>query len=220
MRRVEICPSMLASDFGALSEEAKRVVGFGADRLHLDIMDGLAVKDFGFSPYAVRAIRREVKCPLDVHLMICHPEQYVETFVEAGASAIVFQMEIPGDYEKILTVTKSLGVLAGVALAPKSPLKLAEAVLSLCDVVVLMSIEPGTAGSYFMPGTYDKIQKLRDVIDRRKEHTAICVDGGIGIEEAAQCMRKGADWIVSGSGIFKSKNPEQTIMKMRGGLVK
>lgn len=216
LKPIMICPSMLAADAGALAACARRAEEWGADALHIDVMDGSFVADFGFAPREVAAIRRVVKLPLDVHLMTREPARHIAAFADAGASSIVFQIEAEAHVDKTLNLAKKTGVAAGVALAPGTPLQALQYIMAECDLITIMAINPGMAGSSFIPYIYRKIGDLAALLEQCGAPAQICVDGGIGMEQAQKCLQAGAVRLIAGTSIFHSPHPAAVIRQMRG----
>lgn len=227
-------PSILSGDFGKLAEEAKRAEDAGADALHLDIMDGHFVPNLTFGPRAVAAINRSTSLFLDVHLMIYNPYDYVERFVEAGADRITFHLEATEDVEDTLNYIRKCGAEAGLAFCPETSESLIPKYLNKCDLMLLMTVNPGFGGQAFLPQVLDKIQFTRNLctqLDIRKGGKTpqpgiksdidvlppfyIQVDGGINQETAQQCIAAGANVLVSGSYLYTAPNMTDAISKMR-----
>ncbi len=214
---VEIAPSILSADFAHLAREIEKVESAGADVVHLDIMDGHFVPNIPIGPPVVSSVRRFTRLPLDVHLMIENPEQYIESFIRAGVNWISVHVETDVHLERTLHFIKDNGIRAGVALNPATPLCLLDEVLGLADYVLIMTVNPGFGGQKFIPSTLKKIRRLRESIVSNGYPTRIEVDGGIGPDNLAEVLTAGADIIVAGSAIFSSsKGASEAVREMKG----
>ena len=210
-----IAPSLLSADFLHLGSDIEMVNRSEADWFHCDIMDGRFVPNISFGIPVVQAISQLAEKPLDVHLMIVEPEKYFEAFVKAGADIITFHYEASTHIHRAVQQLKALGVKAGVVLNPHTPVTVLEDILGDLDMVLLMSVNPGFGGQKFIERTFEKIRKLRAMIDEQDLTTLIEVDGGVNIQNAAALFEAGADVLVAGNAVFKSENPEETIRKMK-----
>ena len=210
-----IAPSLLSADFLNLGRDIEMVNRSEADWFHCDIMDGRFVPNISFGIPVVKAISQQAEKPLDVHLMIVEPEKYFEAFVKAGADIITFHYEACTHIHRAVQQLKALGVKAGVVLNPHTPVAVLEDILGDLDLVLLMSVNPGFGGQQFIERTFEKIKKLRAMIDYQKLDTLIEVDGGVNTQNAASLYEAGADVLVAGNAVFKSENPETTIHDLK-----
>ncbi|MDH3258247.1 MAG: ribulose-phosphate 3-epimerase, partial [Deltaproteobacteria bacterium] len=208
-------PSILSADFLKLGEEVEKVERGGADLLHVDVMDGRFVPNITVGPMIVKALRGRTRLPLDVHLMIVEPEKYVEDFATAGADIITVHVEATYHLQRLLKRIQELGKKAGVSLNPHTPLSAIEWVLGDIDLVLIMTVNPGFGGQTFIPQMIQKIEQLRQKVDRYSLPVDIEVDGGIKVDNVANVARAGADIVVSGSGIFQTVDYGATIKEMK-----
>ncbi|NJP11304.1 MAG: ribulose-phosphate 3-epimerase [Leptolyngbyaceae cyanobacterium RU_5_1] len=214
---VVVAPSILSADFSRLGDEIRAVDAAGADWIHVDVMDGRFVPNITIGPLIVEAIRPVTQKPLDVHLMIVEPEKYVEDFAKAGADIISVHAEHNASphLHRTLCQIRELGKQAGVVLNPSSPLELLEYVLEVCDLILIMSVNPGFGGQSFIPAILPKIQKLRQMCDERGLNPWIEVDGGLKGNNTWQVLEVGANAIVAGSAVFKAKDYADAIEGIR-----
>jgi ribulose-phosphate 3-epimerase len=211
---VQIVPSILAADFARLADEIGRVERGGATMVHVDIMDGHFVPNLTMGPPVVKSIRRATRLKLDLHLMITDPDQYAPMFIEAGADQISVQQETCPHLDRTLNLIKSLGAKAGVVLNPATPLSTIDEVLEVADFVLIMSVNPGFGGQEFIPRTLDKVRRL----DKKRRELdlplKIEIDGGITMENVADAVRAGCDWIVTGTSVFHTPDPAAALEQM------
>ena len=215
MKKHLVAPSLLAADFTRLSSEIELVNQSEADWLHLDVMDGQFVPNITFGMFIIKAIKKMCQKPLDVHLMIERPEQYIEAFREAGADLISVHYEASTHLHRTIQQIKDTGAKAGVALNPHTPVSLLADILEDIDMVVLMSVNPGFGGQKFIYRTLAKIQELREMAIVRNLELDIEIDGGVGLQNAEKILQAGANVLVAGSSVFKSPNPKQSIQQLK-----
>lgn len=210
-----IAPSILSADFSRLGEEIKAVEGVGADWIHVDVMDGHFVPNITIGPVVVEAVKRVAELPLDVHLMIENPDQYLEDFVRAGSDSLTVQAEACVHLHRTIQAIKALGVKAGVALNPSTPISTLEWILEEVDMVLIMSVNPGFGGQKFITQALQKIKELESMIRAKNLDVLIEVDGGINLKTIESVAKAGADVFVAGSAIFGSSDYGETIREFR-----
>ena len=210
-----IAPSLLASNFLRLQDECTMLNESEADWFHLDVMDGRFVPNISFGLPVIEQIRTATQKVCDVHLMILEPEKYAEAFKKAGADVLTVHIEACTHLHRNLQQIRDLGMQAGVALNPHTPVGLLKDVLTEIDVVCLMSVNPGFGGQKFIQHTYEKIRELRRMIDEKGLNIKIEIDGGVTVENAKALIDAGADVLVAGNTVFKSANPKQTIAQLK-----
>lgn len=206
-----IAPSLLSADFANLSKDIQMINQSNADWFHIDIMDGVFVPNISIGFPVVEAIKREAEKPLDVHLMIVDPDKYTTRFVEAGADIITVHYEACPHLHRTLQNIKQQDIRAGVVLNPHTPVHLLEDIITECDVVLLMSVNPGFGGQKFIENTYQKIATLKNLIERKNAKTLIEIDGGVDASNAKRLIAAGADVLVAGNYVFKAAQPTAAI---------
>lgn len=216
MTNVKIAPSILAADFADMGADVRMIAEAGADIIHCDIMDGHFVPNMSFGPDLVKAIRPHTTLEMDVHLMVSNPGDWIEPFARAGANIITFHVEAERHIQRQLACIRALGVKAGLVLNPATPLTPLEYVLPYCDMVLLMSVNPGFGGQSFIPETLEKIRALRRMIEERDLRVDIEVDGGINKETGRACIQAGATVLVAGSHVFAAPDKQECIRALRG----
>lgn len=210
-----IAPSILAADFANLQKEVEMLNESEADFIHVDIMDGVFVPNISFGIPVTKAIYRHARKPMDVHLMIENPDKFLEAFRSAGAEIISVHFEACPHLHRTLQAIKELGAKAGVAINPHTPVSLLTDVIQDIDVVCLMSVNPGFGGQKFIENTYQKVKALKALILSKKASTLIEIDGGVNEANTPKLIEAGADILVAGSFVFGSKNPLETISKLK-----
>ncbi len=212
---IKISPSILSSDFTRLGEEIRTVEEAGADLIHIDVMDGHFVPNITIGPLIVKAAKDITSLPLDVHLMISDPDRYIDDFVKAGADIITVHAETVYHLHRTIQVIKKMGVQAGVALNPATPVEMLNYILTDIDIVMIMSVNPGFGGQQFIPEAISKIEAVRKMIEKKGLPTEIEVDGGINEKTISRVYQAGANIFVAGSAIFLEDDYKKVIDTMR-----
>ncbi len=210
-----VSPSLLAADFGNLNSEVLMVNRSQADWIHLDIMDGLFVPNISFGFPIIEQVRKSSEKPLDVHLMIMDPDRYLERFRDAGASILTVQYEACTHLNRTVTEIRNLGMKAGVALNPHTPVSLLRNILPYIDMVLIMTVNPGFGGQSFIMESYNKISEMRMVIESGGFNVLIEADGGIDTKNASKLVSSGVNVLVAGNSVFSSKDPAKTIRRLK-----
>ena len=210
-----ISPSLLASDFANLQSECEMLNKSEADWYHLDVMDGVFVPNISFGMPVIAAINKHTLKPLDVHLMIENPDDYIKDFKAAGANILTVHYEACTHLHRTLQAIRGEGMKAGVALNPHTPVELLEGIINEIDLVLIMSVNPGFGGQKFIESTYEKVRKMKALITKNGAETKIEIDGGVTSANAKKLIEAGADVLVAGSFVFKSDNPSQTIADLK-----
>ncbi len=205
MKQIKIAPSILSADFSKMGEEVASLEQCGADLVHCDVMDGVFVNNITFGIKMVEDIRKKTSLPLDCHLMIVHPEKYVERFAKAGADIITVHYEACKDnLEEVLSLIKSTGVKCGAVINPDTPVEKIKEVIPFCDMVLIMSVFPGFGGQKFIPEALDKLREVRAIVDGLDKEIDVQIDGGVTAENVNEIKAAGANVIVAGSAVFKA----------------
>jgi ribulose-phosphate 3-epimerase len=216
---IGLVPSILSADFTRLGEQVREAEAAGAQRIQIDVMDGHFVPNITMGPLVVEAVRRCTALPLEAHLMITNPEEYIETFARAGADVIIVHQEVCPHLHRVLKQIKDAGKQAGVALNPSTPVFMLRDMLSFLDLVLIMTINPGFGGQDFIPETRAKISEIRGMIEERKLNIDVEVDGGIHEQTVPQVVKAGANLLVAGSAVYNQKESvAQALERLRRAI--
>jgi ribulose-phosphate 3-epimerase len=213
--RIEIAPSILASNFAKLGDEIRTVEQGGADVLHVDVMDGHFVPNISIGIPVIASLRKATRLPLDVHLMIEHPEEYIAEFVRAGADRVLVHQEATVHLDRALAMIREHGAQAGAVINPATPVVMLTEVLDRVDTVLVMSVNPGFGGQKFIPGSFEKIRQLNEWRARYNASFRIEVDGGVDLENIAELAQAGANTFVAGTSIFHTSDPADSARQLR-----
>ncbi len=216
---IGIVPSILSADFTRLGEQVREAEAAGAQRIQVDVMDGHFVPNITMGPVIVEAVRRCTRLPLEAHLMITNPEQYIEDFAQAGADVIIVHQEVCPHLHRVIQQIKTAGKMAAVALTPSTPVFMLEDILSLLDMVLIMTVNPGFGGQDFIPETLPKIRRLRQMIIEWNLHCDIEVDGGIHEATVPLVVQAGANLLVAGSAVYNEhESVAQAMARLRNAI--
>lgn len=216
---VLIAPSILSSDFSNLQKDIAMVNESRADWFHLDVMDGVFVPNISFGFPVIKAINKYARKPLDVHLMIIDPDKYLAAFADAGAAVISVHIEACTHLHRTIQSMRQLGVLAGVAINPHTPISQLSEVIANIDVVCMMSVNPGFGGQKFIKNTYSKIEELKNLIIQKNSGARIEIDGGVDFNNAGELAKCGADILVAGNTVFGHKTPKEAISLLKDAAI-
>jgi len=216
---IGIVPSVLSADFTRLGDQVREAEEAGAQRIQVDVMDGHFVPNITMGPMIVDAVRRSTTLPVEAHLMISHPEQFIEEFAKAGADFIIVHQEVSPHLHRIIQQIKAAGKMAGIALTPSTPVIMLEDILSMLDMALIMTVNPGFGGQKFIPETLPKIKRLREMIDQQQIHCDIEVDGGIHETVVPLVVQAGANLLVAGSAVYNERESvAEAIARLRNAI--
>lgn len=210
-----ISPSLLSANFCNLENDIKMLNDSQADWLHVDVMDGVFVPNISFGQPVIKHIKKIAKKPLDVHLMIVEPDKFFEDYKNCGADIITVHYEACTHLHRSLSKIRQLGMKAGVVLNPHTPICVLEDIIDMCDLVLLMSVNPGFGGQSFIENTYSKIKTLKQLIEKKNSNCLIEIDGGVNTSNYKKLIEAGADVLVAGNAVFASENPIETIKQLK-----
>ena len=212
---VRISPSVLSADLGRLRAQVEQAVAGGAEWIHVDVMDGHFVPNLTFGAPMIRALRGLTDRPIDVHLMVEHPERYMAEYADAGAAVFTFHPEATVHVQRHLAAARERGMMAGLALNPSTPVSIVDELQDDIDLVLVMSVNPGYWGQSYLPQSTDKIRRVRGLLDQRGSRASLEVDGGITVETIGEAWSAGADTFVAGTAVFGTSDPAQAVRELK-----